>query len=66
MLTIPIVNQIRTEDWFVTIDLNDDYFHVWVETQHSEKCVRTSSENYFSGRGMEFSNNTGTYVSRTY
>ena len=35
MLTIPIiVNQIRSEDWFVTIDLKGAYFHVSILPCH--------------------------------
>ncbi|XP_077061833.1 uncharacterized protein LOC143714498 [Siphateles boraxobius] len=35
MLTIKqIVSQIRSEDWFVTIDLKDAYFHVSILPQH--------------------------------
>jgi len=35
LLTIPmIVNQIRSEDWFVTIDLKDAYFHIPILPQH--------------------------------
>ncbi len=35
MLTIPtIVSQIRSEDWFVTIDLKDSYFHVSIIHSH--------------------------------
>ncbi|KAL0148085.1 hypothetical protein M9458_056625, partial [Cirrhinus mrigala] len=35
MLTIKqVVSQIRSEDWFVTIDLKDAYFHVSIIPQH--------------------------------
>ncbi|KAL0195548.1 hypothetical protein M9458_009120, partial [Cirrhinus mrigala] len=35
MLTIKqVVSQIRSEDWFVTIDLKDAYFHVSILPQH--------------------------------
>ncbi len=35
MLTIPIImSQIRSEDWFVTIDLKDTYFHVSIIPSH--------------------------------
>ncbi|XP_073720453.1 uncharacterized protein [Misgurnus anguillicaudatus] len=35
MLTIKqIVTQIRSEDWFVTIDLKDAYFHISILPQH--------------------------------
>ncbi|KAI2656067.1 Transposon Ty3-G Gag-Pol polyprotein [Labeo rohita] len=35
MLTInQVVSQIRSEDWFVTIDLKDAYFHVSILPQH--------------------------------
>ena len=35
MLTLKqIVSQIRSEDWFVTIDLKDAYFHVSILPQH--------------------------------
>ncbi len=35
MLTIKqVVSQIRSEDWFVTIDLKDAYFHVSTLPQH--------------------------------
>lgn len=32
MLTIPII--MRSEDWFVTIDLKDAYFHESILPQH--------------------------------
>ncbi|KAL0167364.1 hypothetical protein M9458_039208, partial [Cirrhinus mrigala] len=35
MLTVrQVVSQIRSEDWFVTIDLKDAYFHVSILPQH--------------------------------
>ncbi|PTA42288.1 hypothetical protein C8054_31520, partial [Micromonospora sp. RP3T] len=35
MLTVKqVVSQIRSEDWFVTIDLKDAYFHVSILPQH--------------------------------
>ncbi|KAI2666795.1 Transposon Ty3-G Gag-Pol polyprotein [Labeo rohita] len=35
MLTVSqVVSQIRSEDWFVTIDLKDAYFHVSILPQH--------------------------------
>ncbi|KAJ7999274.1 hypothetical protein DPEC_G00213730 [Dallia pectoralis] len=35
MLTLKqIVSQIRSEDWFVTIDLKDAYFHISILPQH--------------------------------
>ena len=35
MVTIPIImNQIRSEDWFVTIDLKDAYFHISILPCH--------------------------------
>ncbi|KAL0200147.1 hypothetical protein M9458_003334, partial [Cirrhinus mrigala] len=35
MLTVKqVVSQIRSEDWFVTIDLKDTYFHVSILPQH--------------------------------
>ncbi|KAI2662293.1 Transposon Ty3-G Gag-Pol polyprotein [Labeo rohita] len=35
MLTIKqVISQIRSEDWFVTIDLKDAYFHVSILPQH--------------------------------
>ncbi|KAL0149156.1 hypothetical protein M9458_055588, partial [Cirrhinus mrigala] len=35
MLTVKqVVSQIRSEDWFVTIDLKDAYFHVFILPQH--------------------------------
>lgn len=35
MLTLKqIVTQIRSEDWFVTIDLKDAYFHVSILPKH--------------------------------
>ncbi len=35
MLTIKqVVSQIRSEDWFVTIDLKDAYFHISILPQH--------------------------------
>ncbi|KAL0152886.1 hypothetical protein M9458_051819 [Cirrhinus mrigala] len=30
----PVVSQIRSEDWFVTIDLKDAYFHISILPQH--------------------------------
>ncbi|KAI2646402.1 Transposon Ty3-G Gag-Pol polyprotein [Labeo rohita] len=37
MLTInQVVSQIRSEDWFVTIDLKDAYFHVSILPQHKK------------------------------
>ncbi len=35
MLTIKqVVSQIRSEDWFMTIDLKDTYFHISILPQH--------------------------------
>ncbi len=35
MLTIKqVVSQIRSEDWFMTIDLKDSYFHISILPQH--------------------------------
>ncbi len=35
MLTIKqVMSQIRSEDWFVTIDLKDAYFHISILPQH--------------------------------
>ncbi len=48
MLTIPIIwSKIRSEDWFVTIDLKDAYFHVSIIPSH-RKFLR------FSFRGKAF------------
>jgi len=37
-----IVSQIRSEDWFVTIDLKDVYFHISILLQH-RKFLRFAS-----------------------
>ncbi|KAL0174316.1 hypothetical protein M9458_030284, partial [Cirrhinus mrigala] len=35
MLTVSqVVSQIRSEDWFVTVDLKDAYFHVFILSRH--------------------------------
>ncbi|KAI2654549.1 Gag-Pol polyprotein [Labeo rohita] len=48
MLTIKqVVSQIKSKDWFVTIDLKDAYFHVSILPQH-RKFLR------FAFRGKEY------------
>ena len=50
MLTIPmIVQQIRSEDWFVTIDLKDAYFHISIIPQH-RKFLRFA----FGGKAYQY------------
>ncbi|KAI2650039.1 Transposon Ty3-G Gag-Pol polyprotein [Labeo rohita] len=50
MLTIKqVVSQIRSEDWFVTIDLKDAYFHVSILPQH-RKFLRFA----FRGEAYQF------------
>ncbi len=50
MLTIKqIVSQIRSEDWFVTIDLKDAYFHISILPQH-RKFLRFA----FGGKAYQY------------
>ncbi|KAL0173005.1 hypothetical protein M9458_033316, partial [Cirrhinus mrigala] len=50
MLTIKqVVSQIRSEDWFVTIDLKDAYFHVSILPQH-RKFLRFA----FRGKAYQY------------
>ncbi|KAI2658583.1 Transposon Ty3-G Gag-Pol polyprotein [Labeo rohita] len=50
MLTLKqVVSQIRSEDWFVTIDLKDAYFHVSILPQH-RKFLRFA----FRGEGYQY------------
>ncbi len=44
MLTVKqVVSQIRSEDWFVTIDLKDAYFHPSQSQEVPEVCVQEQS-----------------------
>ncbi|KAL0161734.1 hypothetical protein M9458_045459, partial [Cirrhinus mrigala] len=50
MLTIKqVVSQIRSEDWFVTIDLKDAYFHISILPQH-RKFLRFA----FRGKAYQY------------
>ncbi|KAL0187220.1 hypothetical protein M9458_018890, partial [Cirrhinus mrigala] len=50
MLTVSqVVSQIRSEDWFVMIDLKDTYFHVSILPQH-RKFLRFA----FSGKAYQY------------
>ncbi len=50
MLTVKqVVSQIRSEDWFVTIDLKDAYFHVSILPSH-RKFLRFA----FSGKAYQY------------
>ncbi|KAI2647949.1 Transposon Ty3-G Gag-Pol polyprotein [Labeo rohita] len=50
MLTVnQVVSQIRSEDWFVTIDLKDAYFHVSILPQH-RKFLRFA----FTGEAYQY------------
>ncbi|KAI2647549.1 Transposon Ty3-G Gag-Pol polyprotein [Labeo rohita] len=50
MLTLKqVVSQIRSEDWFVTIDLKDAYFHVSILPQH-RKFLRFA----FRGKAYQY------------
>ena len=50
MLTLKqVVSQIRSEDWFVTIDLKDAYFHVSILPNH-RKFLRFA----FGGKAYQY------------
>ena len=50
MLTLKmIVSQIQLEDWFVTIDLKDAYFHIEILPQH-RKFLRFA----FGGKAYQY------------
>ncbi len=50
MLTVKqVVSQIRSEDWFVTIDLKDAYFHVSILPSH-RKFLRFA----FRGKAYQY------------
>ncbi|KAI2645737.1 enzymatic polyprotein [Labeo rohita] len=54
MLTInQVVSQIRSEDWFVTVDLKDAYFHVSILPQH-KKFLRFA----FTGKAYKYRRTT--------
>ncbi|KAI2645815.1 ORF V: Enzymatic polyprotein [Labeo rohita] len=69
-----VVSQIRSEDWFVTVDLKGAYFHVsilpqhrkflraGVETERQEECAVSITENHLSRRGVGFDHDAGTFV----
>ncbi len=44
-----VVSQIRSEDWFVTVDLKDAYFHISILPQH-----RNSLRFAFRGRAYQY------------
>ncbi|KAI2655569.1 enzymatic polyprotein [Labeo rohita] len=58
MLTFnQVVSQIRSEDWFVTVDLKDAYFHVSILPQHRKflrfACSTLHSPPAFERAGVE-------------
>ncbi|KAL0173474.1 hypothetical protein M9458_029442, partial [Cirrhinus mrigala] len=55
MLTIKqVVSQIRSEDWFVTIDLKDAYFHVSILPQHRKFLRFAFRGEAYQYRGLPF------------
>ncbi len=55
MFTIPtIVSQIRSEDWFVTVDLNDAYFLVFIIPSHRKFLRFTFGGEAFQYRVLPF------------